>query len=168
MAGTTGTNGFTGTTGTERDKTYMHEVALKYRPDVERLIRYIPWLESKVGITVSSMYRGEGIEAHSISFPVYDSTLMSFVQEVRRTDLLDRNYAYVYTRNRIRTVEQEQKAISIATLQDMDVLRGILSKYIMGGMTKGRLWTEGVSNGSLLKVVLKMKEVLDYWDHPVK
>ena len=148
----------------EKDENYMQEIADGYRPDVECLIKYIPWLEAKAGPdTVSSIYSGEGIAKHSITFPVYDSTLMSLVQDARRTQLLDRNYAYVYTRNRIRTVKEEQAYIEKATIRQMDGLRGILSKYILGGMTKGTVWTEGVTNGSILRVLLKMQEILDYW-----
>ena len=77
-------------------------------------------------------------------------------------------YAYVYSRNRIRTVEEEQRLIERATIQDMNTLKGILSKYILGGMTKGKIWSEGVSNGSILKVILKMKEILEYWDKPME
>ncbi len=151
----------------EKDTLYIQEVVNGYRPDVERLVRYIPWLESKTGIDVSNIYKGEGISEHSMAFPVYDSTLMSLVQDARRTNLLDRNYAYVYSRNRIRNASDEQRLIAVATIREMDMLKGILSKYILGGMTKGRLWTEGVSNGSILKVLLKMKEILEYWDKPI-
>lgn len=146
---------------------YMHEVANGYRQDVEKLVRYIPWLESKKGSSISSLYRGEGIEYSSITFPVYDSSMMSLVQDAKRTNLLDRNYAYVYSRNRLKTPEDEQRLIAKATLQEMDVLKGILSKYILGGMVKGRIWTEGVENGSILQVLLKMKEILEYWDRPI-
>lgn len=152
----------------ERDTLYMQEVANGYRPDVERLVKYIPWLESKVGTNISSIYRGEGIAEHSLAFPVYDSTLMSLVQEIRRTQLLDRNYAYVYSRNRIKTVAEEQRLIEKATIKDMNVLKGVLSKYILGGLTKGSIWNEGVANGSILKVLLKMKEILEYWDRPIE
>lgn len=151
----------------DRDMLYIHEIVSGYRPDVEMLVRYIPWLESKTGTNVSNMYKGEGIEEHSMSFPIYDSTLMSLVQDARRTNLLDRNYAYIYSRNRIKSAADEQKLISTATIREMDMLKGILSKYILGGMTKGRLWTEGVSNGSILKVLLKMKEIVEYWDRPL-
>ena len=151
----------------EKDMLYMQEVANGYRPDVERLIRYIPWLESKAGGDITKFYQENGIKDHSISFPVYDSTLMSLVQDAKRTQLMDRNYVYLYTRKRIRTAEDEHKIIEQATIQDMDVLKGILSKYILGGMTKGKIWSEGVNNGSILKVLLKMKEILEYWDKPI-
>lgn len=152
----------------EKDIHYMQEVANGYRPDVEKLLKYIPWLQTKAGVNISSIYKGEGIAEHSLPFPVYDSALMSLVQDARRTGLLDRNYAYVYSRNRIRTVAQEQQLIERATIKDMDALRGVLSKYILGGMTKGSVWNEGVSNGSILKVLLKMKEILEYWDKPIE
>lgn len=152
----------------EKDMLYMHEVANGYRPDVERLVRYIPWLETKTGTTTSSVYKGDGIGENSLPFPVYEGTLMSLVQDARRTKLMDRNYAYVYSRNRIRSVEDEQRLIERATIREMDMLKGILSKYILGGMTKGRIWTEGVANGSILKVLLKMKEILEYWDRPIE
>lgn len=151
----------------EKDMLYMQEVANGYRPDVERLIRYIPWLESKAGGDITKFYQENGIKDHSISFPVYDSKLMSLVQDAKRTQLMDRNYVYLYTRKRIRTAEDEHKIIEQATIQDMDVLKGILSKYILGGMTKGKIWSEGVNNGSILKVLLKMKEILEYWDKPI-
>ena len=56
----------------EKDMLYMQEVANGYRPDVERLIRYIPWLESKAGGDITKFYQENGIKDHSISFPVYD------------------------------------------------------------------------------------------------
>lgn len=149
----------------EKDEKYMQEVADGYRPDVERLMKYILWLETKVGTnTASSIYSGQGIAQRSITFPVYDSALMGLVQEARKTNLLDRNYAYVYTRNKIRSVREEQAYIEKATIRQMDGLRGILSKYILGGLTKGTVWTEGVANGSILKTLVKMKEILDYWE----
>lgn len=142
---------------------YRRRVVGEYRPDVERLIRYLPWLEEKAGRNVAEQFEGSGISEHSIPFPVYDSTLLGFVKEVQRTKLLDRNYVYVYSRNKIKTVEDELKAISQADITQMDILKGILSKYIMGGMTKGRMWTDAVQNRIFLNIVQKMKENLDFW-----
>ena len=142
---------------------YRRRVVGEYRPDVERLVRYLPWLEEKAGRNVSEQFEGSGISEHSIPFPVYDSTLLGFVKEVQRTKLLDRNYVYVYSRNKIRTVEDELRAISQADITQMDILKGILSKYVMGGMTKGRMWTDAVQNRIFLNVVRKMKENLDFW-----
>lgn len=145
------------------DIEYRRRVVSDYRPDVERLVRYLPWLEEKAGRTVSENFEGSGIGEHSIPFPVYDSTLLGFIKEVQQTKLLDRNYVYIYSRHKIRTAEDEFKAISRADITQMDVLKGILSKYVMGGMTKGRMWTDAVQNRIFLKVVQKMKENLDFW-----
>jgi hypothetical protein len=100
-------------------------------------------------------------------FPVYDSTLMSFVKEVQRTTLLDRNYVYIYSRNRIRTLQDEMRMIDQSGIKDMDILKGILSKYILGGMTKGNMWNEAVQNGVFLNVIKKMKKNIEFWDKPM-
>ena len=152
----------------KEDIAYRQQVVNEYRPDVEKLARYLSWLESKKGKSVQRSYSGSGIEEHSVSFPVYDGTLMNFVKEAQKTKLMDRNYRYIYSRNRIRTVEDELRAIKRADIKEMDVLKGILSRYVMEGMTKGRRWSEAVENGIFLNVVKKMKENLDFWDHPVQ
>ena len=70
----------------EKDIEYRKKVVQEYKQDVERLIRYLPWLEEKSGSNVSETYTGSGITEHSVAFPVYDSTLLGFVKEVQRTD----------------------------------------------------------------------------------
>ena len=150
------------------DIAYRQQVVNEYRADVERLARYLPWLESKRGASVQQSYSGSGIQEHSISFPVYDSTLLSFVREAQKTKLMDRNYRYVYSRYRIRNVEEELRAAKRAGIKEMDVLKAILSRYVMEGMTKGKKWPEAVENGVFLAAITKMKENLDFWDHPVQ
>lgn len=151
----------------QEDIAYRQQIVNEYKPDVERLVRYLPWLESKTGTSVQQTYSASGIAEHSVAFPVYDSTVMSFVKEAQRTHLIDRNYMYVYSRYRIRTVQDEIRAIERASIKEMDVLKAILSKYVMGGMTKGRMWSEAVESGIFLYVVKKMKANLDFWDRPV-
>lgn len=153
----------------KEDIAYRQQVVNTYKPDVEKLIRYLPWLEEKAagGGSVSETFEGNGIKESSITFLVYDSTLMSFIKEVQRTTLVDRNYPYIYSQHRIRTVQDELNAISRADIKEMDVLKGILSKYVLGGMTKGRMWTEAVSNKIFLNVVRKMKENIEFWDRPM-
>ena len=53
--------------------------------------------------------------------------------------------------------------IQDAQITDMDDLAGILSKYILTGMTKGSVWAEGVYNGVLYLVVKKMDELCKFW-----
>lgn len=149
------------------DIAYRQQVVSTYKPDVERLIRYLPWLEEKAGSNVAETFEGSGIKGSSITFPVYDGTLMSFIKEVQRTTLLDRNYPYIYSRNRIRTLQDELRMIDRASIMDMDILKGILSKYVLGGMTKARLWSEAVYNSIFLKVIRKMKDNLEFWDKPM-
>lgn len=149
------------------DIEYRRLIVGEYKPDVERLIRYLPWLEEKSGSSVSRQFSDSGIGEHSIPFPVYDSTLLGFIKEVQRTTLLDRNYRYIYSRHRIKTREDEFRIISRADITQMDVLKGILSRYVMGGMTKGSLWNDAVREGIFLKVIQKMRENLEFWDRPM-
>ncbi len=150
----------------ERDLEYRQRIVQDYRAKVEPLLRYLPWLEQKENSRAVSMYSGEGIGEHSLSIPVYDGTLMSFIKEAQRTGMLDRNYVYVYSQHRIRTMEDEKRAIEQAQLQSFEVLTGILSKYVLGGMTKSVLWSQGVEEGIFLALVQKMKYILEFWDKP--
>lgn len=149
------------------DIEYRRFIVEEYKPDVERLIRYLPWLKEKAGSDVSKKFTDSGIGVNSIPFPVYDSTLLGFIKEVQRTTLLDRNYHYIYSKHRIRTCDDELRMISKADITQMDILKGILSKYVMGGMTKGSLWTDAVREGIFLNVIQKMKENVEFWDKPM-
>lgn len=143
------------------------EIVQTYKADVDSLIQYIPWLETKRGAVVASVYEDDQLRGHSIPFPVYDATLMNLVKTAEKTGLMNRNYAYIYSRNSIKTLADEKRMIEHATIRDMDILAGILSKYILGGRTKGRLWSEAVENGIYLDILLKCKEVLSFWDKPL-
>jgi len=151
----------------EKDAALREQVITEYRGEIEKYMKYIPWLQQKAGTQVSSIYSGENIGAHSVSFPVYDGTLMNFVREMSKSKLMDKNYQYVYTRNHIRTVQDEKKAIAKVTIREMYILNGILTKYVLGGMTKGTLWSTAVTEGIFLDVLLKMREVVEFWDKPL-
>ncbi len=148
----------------EQDRLSREEIVATYRPDVERLVRYLPWLEKTAGQVVTEIYSEQGIAQNSVVFPVYDSTLLQFVREARQTKLVDKNYVYVYSRTRMKTVQDEQKIIARATLQDMTVLGGILSRYVLQGQTRGGVWQQGVASGIFKDVICKMKELIDFWD----
>ena len=148
------------------DKLSREELVEKYAPEVKKLLRYLTWLEAKSGSSVSSTYAGDGLAAHSMTFPVYDSTLLAFVNEVKQSPFIDKNYAYVYSRNGISTPKDERKIIATVKIQDMHILWGIMSKYILGGMTKSTIWTQGVQEGIFLALVKKMREIIEFNDKP--
>ena len=62
--------------------------------------------------------------------------------------------------------EDEFKAIERADIKSGAILCAILSKYVLGGMTKGTLWTIAVREGIFLAVVKRMKEIVEHWDGP--
>ena len=131
----------------------------QYKPDVQLLIRYIPWLEQKKDEQVVKEYGRE--EETVLTFPVYDSTLLALVKTAQKTCFMNRNYRYIYTRYGIHSVAKEIELIEHATLREMDLLGGILSRYVMSGMTKGSVWPEAVQNGVFLALFKKLQELVD-------
>ncbi len=138
-----------------------------YKGDVERLITYIPWFEKKTGEKASRMYDDNNLGGASLTFPVYETMLLNFVNDASKSRLMDSNYVYAYSGYRIRTVEDEKKAIEQADLKTCEVLVSILSKYVLGGMTKGALWTTAVEEGIFLAILYRLKDLLDIWDKPL-
>ncbi len=151
----------------EQEMEYIQQVMAENKKILMPLLRFLPWLEQKSGQSVSTNYQGEGFGDHSMTFPVYEGTLMSFVREASKSPLMERNYKYVYTRNHLKSHEEERRVIAAATWKEWDILRGILSKYVMGGRVKGTLWNEGVQERIFYLVLKKMKEIIEYWDRPI-
>lgn len=147
---------------------YRQKLIEEYKQEVIPLFRYVPWLEKNSGKPGSTNYRGQGFTEHTMSFPVYDSTLMSFIRDASGSVLMDRNYNYVYTRKNIRNHEDERKLIAAAGVNEWDTLRGILSKYVLGGRTRSILWSEGVQERIFLLVLEQMRKIIEYWDKPME
>ncbi len=143
------------------------EIVKRYRIDVMQMARYLPWLESHADTSVSDTYQNESME-HTIPFPVYDSTLLSFVKDFKKTCMLDKNYAYVYSRNRLKTAADELKFIERADIKEMTELAAILSRYVIEGNVRGRVWSEGVQNRVLYSALKKMKEIIEFWGKEAK
>lgn len=146
---------------------YRKQQLEEYKKALVPLLRYLPWLEKSAGTSVSRNYDGAEMGEQVMSFPVYDGTLLSFVREAKKTVFMDRNYRYIYTRNRIQNHEDERKMIESASLKEWGILCGILSKYVLGGQTKATLWSEAVQERIFYLVVLKMCEIIEFWDKPI-
>ena len=52
----------------EENKAGIEEKIAKYRSDVEQLIRYLPWLESKSGRNITEVYLPDEGKKNGISF----------------------------------------------------------------------------------------------------
>lgn len=145
------------------DNLSAEDILLVYKDDVFTLAAYLPWLEKNIDHDVSTFYKQNGVDKNTVSFPVYDSTLMNFIKAASNTEFMDRNYPYIYSRNGIRGLADEMALIDRATIFEMEELGGILSHYILGGRTKARLWNDGVSYGVFYEAVKKAKELVDFW-----
>lgn len=146
----------------------MAEIILKdHRDEVIKLIEFIPWFEKKVGKKATKTFKGDKEEPLSMQFPVYEATLMKFINMAKETGLMNENYLYVYSHCGIKSIDEERMAIENATLTDGTILSGILSKYVLGGFTKSTVWTTAVKEGIFLDVLKKMKVLLEIWDQPL-
>lgn len=152
----------------EQDLEYRRSLMESYKKKIEPLFRYVTWLEAKQGQKVSSTYTGDDKGNRTMAFPVYDSTLLGFVKEVQRSGLTDRNYVYQYRHYRMETPAEELAEINNVTIKNVELLTGVLSKYVCEGMTKGRMWSLAVEEGIFLAILLKFKELFDLWDQPME
>lgn len=151
----------------EKDLEYRQRIIAEYKEAVMPLLRYLPWLEQHAGKSVSATYQGDNIGEGTLKFPVYDGTLMNFVREASKSSLMEKNYQYVFTRNRLKTHEDERKAIIKAGWREWDLLKGILSKYVLGGRVKGTLWNEAMQEEIFYLTLKQMKEIIEFWDQPI-
>ncbi len=140
----------------------VEDIISRYKDDVQTLVPYLNWLDEHTQKQVAESYTNSEL-SHSMPFPVYDSTLLSFVRQAQQTGMMNRNYSYVFTRNHLVNYKDELEFIDNAEIRDMDDLAGILSKYVLEGQVRGTVWAEGVYTGVLFKVVDKMRELLHYW-----
>lgn len=153
----------------EQNTGYRQQMVLQYKQDAMPLFRYLPWLEKNAGRKANSVYSANEdskSEGRSLAFPVYDATLMNFVKEAGKSPFMDRNYRYVYTRNRIQSPKDERRIIQNAGIDEWGLLCGILSRYVLGGRTKGMLWSQGVSEEIFYLLLKQMKSIIEFWDKP--
>ena len=144
------------------------QIIEEYKDDLVRLLKYLPFLEKKSGKDVTQFYEGDG-ENKVIPVPVYDSTLLGFVKEARATKFIYRNYPYVYRRWKMPTPKDERIAMESATLRDMDLFRGIISKYVLEGQRKSVMWTCAVEERIFVTALTRLRSLMfDYSAQPLE
>ena len=149
------------------EKTGIAEKIATYKSDVEALVKYLPWLESKCGQQMYTSKIPEQGGENSMRIPVYDSTLLQFVKVCQKTKFMNKNYVYTFSKKRIKTASDELYVIKHTQIMEIETLGDILSKYILKGMTKGTMWSEGISNSVIYNVVKQMKELIEFWSVPM-
>ncbi|MBO4890874.1 MAG: hypothetical protein J5574_07770 [Lachnospiraceae bacterium] len=144
------------------------QIIEEYKEDLTKLLKYLPYLEKRGGKDVQNFYEGDG-EQKVIPVPVYDSTLLAFVKEAQKTKFMNRNYPYTYRKWRMPTPNAERVAMESATIRDIDLFRGILSKYVMEGMRKSTMWTTAVEEKIFVTALVKLRSLIfDYSKDPAE
>ena len=142
------------------------QIIEEYKDDLTKLLRYLPYLDKRGGKDVQSFYEGDG-EHTVIPVPVYDSTLLGFVKEVKTTKFINKNYPYIYRRWNIPTPKEERVAMETATIRDIDLFRGIISKYVLEGQRKSVMWTTAVEERIFVTALSRLRSLIfDYSKDP--
>lgn len=142
------------------------QIVEEYREDLTRLLKYLPFLEKKGGKDVQNFYEGDG-EHKVIPVPVYDSTLLAFVKEAKQTKFMNRNYPYIYRKWKMPNPNAERIAMESATIRDIDLFRGIMSKYVLEGQTRSVMWTMAVEERIFVTALKKLHSLIfDYSKDP--
>ena len=151
----------------QKQKYSRDEFLEMFKQDVIRLSKYIPWLEDKSGDDVSKNYQDGNKMDHTLSFPVYDSILLAFLNDASTTVFMEKNYQYFYTKNHIYDYQDELAMIERADIMHMDILQCILSRYVFGGMVKAYLWKAGVDHKIFVTVIKKARQIVEFWSEPL-
>ena len=151
----------------QKQKYSRDEFLEMFKQDVIRLSKYIPWLEDKSGDDVSKNYQDGNKMDHTLSFPVYDSILLAFLNDASTTVFMEKNYQYFYTQNHIYDYQDELAMIERADIMHMDILQCILSRYVFGGMVKAYLWKAGVDRKIFVTVIKKARQIVEFWSEPL-
>ncbi len=150
----------------ENEKKSTKELVDEYKDIVTSLSKFIPWLEMKQGQNSMSNFVPQNAGL-SLSIPRYDGMVIELVKALEASGKMNRNYPYIYRNNKIYDVNDEISMIHRATINDMDIIFGILSNYIIQGRVKAVVWNEGVVNGIYYEALKKMKEIIEFWDMPL-
>lgn len=148
----------------DKDRLSREEIIALYKPEVDKLVPYLKWLKQKTGQQVAQSFKGQEVEKNSITFPVYDSTLLQLIRDAESTRMVDKNYVYMYSRYQLRDADDELRFIKRASLPEINVLGAILARYVLRGRTKAGLWQAGVQNGVLYSVIKKMNDLIVLYD----
>ncbi len=149
------------------NKESISEMINTYREDIQNLSKYLPWLMKMNGQNLQMYQKPEGSGEHAMQVPVYDGTLLSFVKLAQKSKLMRRNYVYTFSKNRLRTAQDEIRFVQTAGVMDIPLVGDVLAKYILEGQRKGTVWNEGLYNGVYLAAVTKLKELVEYWTMPL-
>jgi hypothetical protein len=148
----------------DSEKTYLLQMLADYRQKLEPYFAYIPWFMERDGKSPEKIYESDQDISGTISVPVYESTLLGFVKSMNESGLMNRNYPYVYSKHNIHTYADELAHIEKCELRDIEDILGIISHYVLGGMARGRLWTEAVEMGIFYHALVKIKDILSRWE----
>ncbi len=129
------------------------------RKGAEKLLQFIPYFETATEENVCrwEKERKPGENHRTLPYPVYDRTLKDFIREFYETNLISPNYSDILDNRNLKDMNGINDAIAKA---DIELLRAILTKYIIRERFCDGVWAIAVKNGIFLGILNRFQELL--------
>jgi len=123
---------------------------------IDKLLAFIPYFENANEKNTCSWGGGEKLgENHfSMPYPIYEQTLVNFVQAVESSNLTCYNYLEVIEKHGLHGAEEMNTAIEQS---DLELTLAILTGYIRQERFCDGLWGSAVKDKTFLKILRKLE-----------
>ncbi|CAM3892691.1 DUF6508 domain-containing protein [Lederbergia lenta] len=102
--------------------------------------------------------RDDGI--FTISYPVYDKQLTSFIEEVTKTDLLDSNYISTLEKYGL-PMTMSDEIMRVIHTSNEELTKAILTAYIRQERFNEGLWATAVKDKVFYKLLIRLQQLED-------
>lgn len=129
------------------------------RKSAEKLFPFMPYFETATEESVCRWDRGRtpGENGHTVPYPIYEKTLKDFIREFYETNLISHDYSDVLDNRGLKDMNGINDVIENA---DIELLRAILTKYIIGERFCDGVWAIAVRDKIFLGILNRFQELL--------
>lgn len=124
----------------------------------EKLFEFISYFENADRKNVCHWIGGKEDKdgVFTMPFPIYDKKLESFIDEVSKTDLMDREY--MKTLRKYNVIGSSDKIASIEGA-DFNLLKAILTFYIRAERFCSGVWSSAFHDKVFYKILMRLKQL---------
>ena len=126
---------------------------------IEKLSHYIPYFETATKESVCHWGGGEklGENQFTMPYPIYDDTLVEFIEEFYKTNLISYDYLDVIESRGLKSTNEINNAIDYA---DIELVKAILTGYVRQERFCDGIWVDAVRDKVFLKILKRFCELL--------
>ena len=130
------------------------------RKSIEKLTTYIPYFEDATEESVCKWSKSEkvGDNTYTMSYPIYEDTLIEFIDEFHKTNLMIYNYLDTINKRGINGMDEMAESIADG---DIELIRAILTGYVRQERFGDGLWADAVRDKVFLKILKRLDEIIE-------